>query len=332
MKRTIRSRVFTLLVAVMAIGVLTSPAALAGGRGRIDGYRPAKDVLRVTKADGTVKRIKTSARPTVILKDADGNKEVANENELADGAKVLGVRDPDGDGEVEKIIVKELPSGSSDCSFDSSEDIDGDGSSSDESFDCSLDYDGDNESESKSCSFDKSGDQEHGDRSKSLSWDCSYDYSDDENDSSWDCSFDASEDRSADESGGSADGDFSFDCSWDSSLPFDAPLWECSLDSSGLSFTCVSAALQMDFSYALDLSDVQFDAEVDFHKDYVDEDEDDSGSLDCTETADGVDCSFDGSGDSGTCSVDFSFNKDGDANGGSVSGDASYSCSWEATT
>ena len=331
MKQTTRFRAFALLTAVLAIGILTSPGALAAGRGRVDGYRPAKDVLRVAKADGSVKRVETSARPKVVLKDADGDTELADENELSDGAKIVALRDPDDDGEVEKIIVKELASGSSDCSFDSSEDIDEDGSSSDESFDCSLDYDGDNESESKSCSFDKSGDQELGDRSKSLSWDCSYDYSDDENDSSWDCSFDASEDRSADESGGTADGDFSFDCSWDSSLPYGAPLFDCNLDSTSLAFTCASNALQMDFGYALDLSDVQFDAELDFNRDYVEEGDDEDGTLNCTETASGAECSFDGSADSGNCSIDFSFTKDGDANGGSVSGDASYSCSWEAT-
>lgn len=331
MKRTNKLRALALLVAVMAIGILTSPGALAAGRGRVDGYRPARDVLRVAKADGSVKRIDTSAHPKVLLKDADGDTEVADENELSDGAKVLGLRDPDDDGEIEKIVLKELPSGSSDCSFDSSEDIDEDGDSNDESFDCSLDYDGDNESESKDCSFDKSGDQELGDRSKSLSWDCSYDYSDDENDSSWDCSFDASEDRSADESGGSADGDFSFSCSWDSSLPSDAPLFDCSLDPATLSFTCVSAELGMDFGYEFDLSDVQFDAELDFNKDYVEDGEEDEGALNCTSAAGGAECSFDGDGESGNCTVDFSFSKDGDANGGSVDGDASYSCSWEAT-
>lgn len=315
----------------MTVAVLTSPMAVAGGRGRIDGYRPARDLLLLTTASGSVKKIQTAPTPKVILRDADGNKEVANENELADGAKVLGVRDPDDDGEAEKVVVKELPSGSSDCSFDSSEDIDDDGSSSDESFSCSLDYDGNNESESKDCSFDKSGDQELGDRSKSLSWDCSYDYSDDENDSSWDCSFDASEDRSADESGGSADGDFSFDCSWDSSIPSDAPLWDCTLDTNALAFTCASAELQMDFGYAFDLTDVQFDAVLDFHKDYVDEEEDGASTIDCTETAGGAECSFDGDGETGTCSIDFSFSKDGDAYGGSVDGDASYSCDWEAT-
>lgn len=332
MKRTIRSRGFVLLVAVMAIGILTSPGAFAGGRGRVDGYNAGKGVLRVVKADGSVKRVETSARPKVVLKDASGETELANENELADGAKVLGLRDPDDDGEIEKIVIKELASGSSDCSFDSSEDIDDDGSSSDESFDCSLNYDGDNESESKDCSFSKSGDQELGEASKSLSWDCSYDYSDDENDSSWDCSFDASEDRSADESGGGADGDFSFDCSWDSSLPYEAPLWDCSFDTTALAFTCVSSALGADFGYAFDLTDVQFDAEVDFSEDYVEEEEEDAGTLGCTSTATGAECSFDGGGESGNCSVDFSFSKEGEADGGSVGGDASYSCSWEAAS
>lgn len=332
MRRITKHRTLVLSIAILMLGIIGASPALARGVSRVDAFKPGKDVLRIVKPNGSVARKDVASNLKVILKDTDGNTSVANVNELADGAKVLGMKDPDDDGEIEKIILRELPSGSSDCSFDSSDDIDDDGESYDESFDCSLDYDGDNESESKDCSFDKSGDQELGDRSKSLSWDCSYDYSDDENDSSWDCSFDASEDRSADESGGTADGDFSFDCSWDSSLPFEAPLWECSFDPGVMGFTCRSDAQEMEFGYAFDVTDIQFDATVDFHKDYVSDDEDESGNFGCTSSAGAADCSFDGEADTGTCSFDFSFSKDGEADGGSVDGDASYSCDWEAAS
>ncbi|MFP5297486.1 MAG: hypothetical protein ACLGHL_00670, partial [Actinomycetota bacterium] len=94
MKRSKGLRALALLMSAMTVAVLTSPMAVAGGRGRIDGYRPARDLLLLTTASGSVKKIQTAPTPKVILRDSDGNKEVANENELADGAKVLGVGCP----------------------------------------------------------------------------------------------------------------------------------------------------------------------------------------------------------------------------------------------
>ena len=310
-----------MLVGLVALAAaVLAPAALAQAS-RVDGYKPETRTLRVLKPSGALKRVKLARQAAVKLRDASGVTTRANLNELVDGAKILGLRDPDDDGVVEKVVLKELASGSADCSFDQS-DEDGDG---DESWDCSLDYESDHSSESQDVSFDESSSAWGPDSDKDVSWDASYSYSDDQSELDWDCSFSASESRSD----GSLDGDASFDCSWDSSEALESPLWTCDFKVGRFAFLCKAPSLDgMSFGYEFDLSDVDFAAFLDQQADYVKEADEDEGSVACSAEGGGAySCSFDTSLEAGDCDADWSYDESHTAFGGDLSGDFSFSCS-----
>src|SRR5215213_1551233 len=168
-------------------------SASAGKTPQVDRYNVNKDTLTIKKK-GKTKKLDVASDVVVRLEKRSGKTTRANENELVPGADI---EDIEADaGEVEEIDLEEQPSGSSDCSFDMSEEDEG----VDESFDCSEDY----EDESQDCSFDQSGSKSPGDMDKDTSWDCSY-----EDDAiRWDCSYDSSQSASWDPDGGDADGDF----------------------------------------------------------------------------------------------------------------------------
>jgi hypothetical protein len=315
-----------LLGAVVISGLISAPA-MARAAGQVDEYRPRTDKLIVV-SDDAVKRKTLAGNVKVVLRDAKGRSTRADINELVAGARVLRLADPDRDKVVEKVVLRELPSGSSDCSFDTSDD----GSMS---WDCSLDFDGLDDDETKSCSFDgsedSSGGANEGDRSRDFSWDCSYDQDGDEGDFSWDASYDASEGASWDGSGGDADGDTSFDASWDSSRPLETPLFKCTIVKDPLGWRCTSSALDQEFGVTLEGAPVGFEAYLDFSADHVDLDDDETSSS-CSKDGPGsFSCSFDTGAEDGDCSVDVSFDSsvDADNRGGDVSGDMSYSCSYD---
>ena len=308
-----------LLVTALVLAVAGGGAADAYAvSGKVDGYKHGKRVLQVKKKGGKVVKVATASKVKVKLVPRKGKAFAGDVNDIVPGAKVLETA-----REGRKIAVIELralASGSSDCSFDMVEAADDEG----ESFDCSTSY----EAEKESCSFDESRDGGSGDVSEDTSWDCSYE--DDE--LSWDCSFDSSQSASTGPDGGDSDADFSFDCSWESEKELSGPLWECNLDAAVLGFGCSSELLDQEFGAKIDTSGlgVSLDSFVDFSKDYVKDGE--SETVDCSKTADALDCSFDGEGEAGDCELDFSFDRSHEPGyvEGDVSGDGSMSCSYDA--
>lgn len=321
------------LAAMVAIGLVSAPA-MAGSPRQVDDYREGKNKLIMVKGDN-VKRKVLANNVRVVLKARNGQKTRANVNELVPGARILRLVNTDGDRAIEKVILRERSSGSSDCSFDVS--TDEDGASHDESWDCSLSLDGVNEDLSKSCSFDSSedssGTMQSGDSSRDVSWDCSYDEDGKwKRDFSWNASFDASESASWGRAGGDSDGDTSFDASWDSRVALDKPLFTCRIVKNPLGWTCASAVLDQEIGVTLDAAPVGFDAYLDFSEDYVGNGNGSDTDSSCTKDGPGsFSCSFDTGDEAGDCSVDVSFDSsvDPDRKGGDVSGDMSYSCSYD---
>jgi len=308
---------FALLAAILALFMAGwADAASAGKTPQVDRYNPNKGTLAIKKSGNVTKR--DVANDLVVrLERRSGKTTKANENELVSGADIEDIES--NDGEIDEIDLDEKPSGSSDCSFDLSDENE----PVDESFDCSEDY----EDESQDCSFDQSGDKEPGDMSKDSSWDCSY-----EDDSlSWDCSYDSSQSASWDASGGDADGDFSFDCSWESEQDLAGPLFVCSFGAEGISFLCSSEQLGQQFGVSLDVDPgISLDPTVDFNEDVVDE-ETDADDSDCSGGGGSYDCSFSGDREFGDCEADFSYDESHEPGyrSGDLSGDASVSCSYE---
>jgi len=287
--------------------------------GKVDGYKHGKHVLKLKKKGGEVVKVKTASKLAVTLIPRRGKASSGDVNDLVPGAKVL---DTEREGaKIDGLELRELPSGSSDCSFDTSE-SDGEG---DESFDCSMSYEG----EKEDCSFDESSDKSAGDESSDSSWDCSFD----DDGLSWDCSYDTSQSSSTGPDGGDSDADFSFDCSWESAEKLDGPLWKCELDPPQLGFACNSSPLGQDFGAQLDTTGtgVTLGSYLDFSEDYAEEDEE-TDSVDCSKSGDALDCSFDGDGEAGDCEFDFSFDRSHEPGyvEGDVSGDGSMSCSYDA--
>lgn len=335
MKRGVRRKAGVALIGAVAIAGLLAPPAAARKIGQIEKYKVGKNQVVLNKGGKAVKK-KLAGKVKVVLKSKSGEKSRKDINELVAGAKVLRLADRNDDGKIDKVVLRELPSGGSDCSFDGSEESEDPSEVSvDESWDCDLDYDGINLDISESCSFDRSEDSSSdpsgGDSSRDMSWDCSYDESDDENDFSWDCDYDASESASWEPEGGDSDGDTSFSCSWDSSVPLTEPLFDCAITQSPLGWHCTSAALDQSFGVTLDSAPVGFDPFLDFNEDYVDLDEEDASASCSNDDAGSYSCSFDSGDEFGDCSVDFSFDvsNEPDGTGGDVSGDMSYSCSYE---
>lgn len=329
MHTKIPRRMLTLAVGTLTALALSAPPASARALGRVDDYRPAKQRLDMIK-DGRLVHRTIASDARVVLRDVDGGDTRADINELVTGAKVLSLRDTDGDGEIEKVILRERASGSSDCSFDyDEEEGDGDGS-----WDCTIDHDGDDEDVEEHCSYDASGgsgyEDGEGDTTRDVSWDCDYEEADDgdEEGLSWSCSYDASESSSWDASGGDSDGDTSFDCSWESPVPLDSPLWRCAISRDPLGWTCTSEQLEQSFGVTLDgAPSGGFDTFMDFSEDYEDLDED---PVDSTCDANGggsFSCSYDGDGVIGDCEIGISFDRSFEGDSGDVSGDMSYSCS-----
>jgi len=309
------------MAVVVLAASIAAPAALGSTLGRVDGYSKKTRTLRVHKPSGAIKRVRLGRQVVVKLRDASGKTTLTSINELVDGAKILGLGDPDDDGVVERVVLKELSSGSADCSFDQSDEE----NDADTSWDCSLDYDNGVADESQDVSFDQSSSTIGTDSDKDVSWDASYSYSDDAGDLDWDCSFSASESRSD----GSLDGDASFDCSYDSSAPLAAPLWMCDFKPGQFAFVCKASSLGgMSFGYAFDLSDTGFGAFLDQQRDYIVEGDDEDGSLACTAEGGGsYSCSFETSVEAGACDADWSYDESHTALGGDLSGDFSFSCS-----
>ena len=304
-----------LLGIVLLLVAMSADAALAHKK-RVNRYNHNKSTLSI-KHHGKVKQRDVAKQLVVRLERRNGKKSRANENELVPGAHVKGMKS--GDGEIEKIDLAEQESGSSDCSFDMSDQNE----SANESFDCSEDY----KDESQDCSFDQSGDKAPGDMSKDSSWDCSY-----EDDTlSWECSYDSSQSASWDASGGDADGDFSFDCSWESEQDLAGPLFSCSFGAEGISFLCTSVRLGQQFGASLDVGPgISLDPTVDFNEDVVEEDGD-ADDSDCSGGGGSFDCSFSGDREFGDCEADFSYDESHEPGyrSGDLSGDASVSCSYE---
>jgi len=291
-------------------------SASAGKAPQVDRYNANKDTLSIKK-HGKVRKLDVASNVVIKLEKKSGKTSRANENELVPGADIEDIEVDD--GEVEEIDLEEQPSGSSDCSFDMSDEDE----SLNESFDCSDDY----EDESQDCSFDQSGDKEPGDESKDTSWDCSYE----EDGLSWDCSYDSSQSASWDPDGGDADGDFSFDCSYESEEDLAGPLFDCAFGAEGISFVCSSAQLGQEFGAVIDIdSGISLDPTVDFNEDTVDEDSD-ADDSDCSGGGGSLDCSFSGDREFGDCEADFSYDESHEPGyrSGDLSGDASVSCSYE---
>lgn len=354
MKKSRRRSKMLVASAVVAVLAVMPPVA-AKPVGQVEDLKVGKGRLFITKSNGKTVGKTLADNVKIRLKGADGTSK-GDLNDLARGARILNLKDTDDDNEIEVVVLKELPSGSTDCSFDTDEDADEDGESFDESWDCSLGFEDDESDEDFDCAFDSSRDFSEGDGSMDLSWDCSYDYGDDTYELSWDCSMDASESYSSDaEEADAADpaepgdedpadpadpgdetdpsvieveGDVSFDCAWDSSEPLAGPLWVCSLDAATLSFECLSEELGASFGYAFDLSQIAGQSDLSFQPDNVEEgDEGDEDDLACSgDDESGYDCAFDGAMSSGACEVDWSTDHYTDANGGDTSGDLSYYC------
>ncbi|MFC6287843.1 hypothetical protein ACFP3Q_09780 [Nocardioides sp. GCM10027113] len=317
-------------VAVLCLLVAGQPAVAGGGKpDRVGDVRERAMKVRVDKAGGKSRWVEVTKRTRVILKNTrTGERTRQDVNELARGAKVLGKRVVD--GRLARVVLKEMPTGNADCSFDSSEE-DGDDVTEDTSFDCSLDYDDGDTATDTDCSYDSSADGPANDWSMDTSWDCSYseDSEGDADGLDWDCSYSASAGGSEEAGGGDVDADFDFDCSW-SGAGTDAPLWDCTFLKGVMGFRCVSAELDQQFEYVLDSETMRFDGGFDFQSDLVDEDTDDNGAGCAGNAADGYECSFDGEAGQGDCGLDWDFDSSRGSREGDVSGSMSYSCSWDS--
>jgi len=315
--RTLWQPLALVLAALMLLVAATADSAF--GQRQVHRFDPAQGTLAIKK-DGKVKERDVANGLIVRLEKRNGKTRKANKNELVPGADIEDMEVDD--GEIEEIDVEQQPSGSSDCSFDTSDQNE----NMDKSFDCSEDY----ADESQDCSFDQSGDKEPGDLSKDTSWDCSYE--DEDEGLSWDCSYDSSQGSSWDASGGDADGDFSFDCSWESQSDLAGPLFSCAFGAEGISFLCTSEQLGQEFGASLDVGPgIALDPTVDFNEDVVDEDGD-ADDSDCSGGGGSFDCSFSGDREFGDCEADFSYDESHSAGyrSGDLSGDASVSCSYES--
>jgi hypothetical protein len=319
-----------ILVLGAALTIATGvPSAHAGSSASVHRFNPQRDKLVMVK-DGRIVQRPVDPRSRVVLRHLDGSGTRADINQLVAGAKVLKVVDRNGDGDLDKIVLRERSSGNSDCSFDVEDDA------AAGPWSCRVDHDSPEDDELQDCSFDISEEESEeageGERSREISWDCSYEQESEDGDGlSWDCSFDASEEASWDPVGGSADGDTSFDCSWESSEPLPAPLFACSVVRNPLGWSCRSTHLQQYFGVNLAMDGTGFEAFMDFNRDYIDTDHG-TGST-CTSVGGGVyDCAFDLDEDAGTCSIDLSFERHVEEGfvEGDVSGDMSYSCESES--
>ena len=180
-----------LAVAVAVVASVASSGAL-GGEKTVMEYKPDKRVLKMVKDDGSVTKRKLVRRPTVKLVDRKGNVTVADINELATAGTVLRLKRKATDPKkVKKVVLRELRTGSSDCSFDAMQYKDVRGS---KSFDwgCSADLSTELESVSKSCDFDASIDVEPNERDMDMSGSCDYERETPDSSLAWDCSFDGS--------------------------------------------------------------------------------------------------------------------------------------------
>lgn len=290
--------------------------AEAGKPSKVDSYKDAKGKLKIKERGGKYRTERVASNLEVKL-TRKGQSSPASINELVPGAKIVKLKERA--GKVRKVTLAETPSGSSDCSFDMTEEDE----PLEESFDCDRSYEGEDED----CSFDQSGDASPGDSSKDTSWDCSF--SDDRLE--WDCSYDSSQSASVESDGGDSDADLSFDCSWESEEALDEPLWDCALASAELSFVCRSGSLGQEFGAGLDTTGtgLSLDSFVDFSDDYKTESSGESSS--CVDAAGSASCSFDGDGEVGDCDFDFSFDRshEADFRSGDVSGDISMSCDYD---
>lgn len=329
-------RVFARVVAVLialSLALLGSTATAAGGKAdRVGDFRPKAMKVRIDKADGADRWRQVTASTRVFVVDKAGDRTRADVDELVRGARIVGSRVRA--GEVRAITLRELAAtGSTDCSFDSSDD-DGDSVTDDESFDCSLDYDDGTVDTDTDCSYDSSRDGGVGDWSMDASWDCSYSETDDRDEDEggldWDCSYSASAGGSQDAWGGDADADLDFDCSWNGAST-DSVLWDCRFQPGVLGFTCVSKQLNQEFGYTIDVEDMAIDGGMDFQRDVVGEETSGADGVGCSgSAADGYDCSVDGEAGTGDCTVDWSFDRSRATRDGDVSGSLSYSCSRDA--
>lgn len=335
MKTLLKRRLPAVLACALLMGATLAPPASAGPRARVDRFQPGSQRLVLVKGDRVIRK-SLSDDVKVLLKNRAGQKQRADVNELVAGAVVLKLADTDDDGDIDKAILRELPSGSSDCSFDESEesesDEEGSESSVEESWSCDLDYEGIDSDISRDCSFDMSregySEANEGEHEEEVSWDCSYDESNDEEDLSWDCSYDSSEATWWEGPEGGSEGDTSFDCSWDSSVPLDAPLWDCAITEVPFGWSCTSEKLGQSFGATLQGAPIGFDAFLDLSADHLDLDSDDS-SASCSDDGAGFSCSFETEDSDGDCEIEFSIDESAepDGTGGDVSGDMSYSCS-----
>ena len=319
------------VVAALCLGWTGSPAVAGSGADRVGDFRAKAMKVRVDKASGADRWRAVTEDTRVLLRDKKGSKTRVDVDELVRGAKVLKSRVAE--GEVTTIVLQEKGStGSADCSFDSSDD-DGDNVTDDDSFDCSNDYDDGTVDTDSDCSYDSSRDGGAGDWSMDASWDCSFSESDDryedEGGLDWDCSYSASAGGYSTVDGGDADADLDFECSW-SGASTDSALWDCRFLPGVLGFQCVSTQLNQEFTYTIDIEDMAIEGGMDFQRDVVDEETTGEGVGCSGSAADGYDCSVDGEAGAGDCTVDWSFDRSRGVEDGDVSGDLSYSCSWDA--
>lgn len=319
--------------AALCLLLVGGPAVSAGKTpDRVGDVRAGAMKVRIDGANGVDRYRAFTKKTKVFLVDRAGNRTRADLNELGRGAKVVGKRVVD--GKIVSIALAEKgPTGSSDCSFDSSDD-DGDAVTDDDSFECSNDYDDGTVDTDSDCSYDSSSDGPASDHSLDMSWDCSYSETDDRDEDEggldWDCSFSASADTSSDADGSDTSADLDFDCSWNGAST-DSALWNCRFIPGSLGFECNSAQLQQTFGYTIDTDDLALDGGLDFQTDIVDENTGDDG-VGCSGTAaDGHDCSVDGEAGTGDCTVDWDFDRSGATREGDVSGSLSYSCSTEGS-
>lgn len=318
--------------AALCLAWMGNPALAAGSGGdRVGDFRASEMKVRIDKATGADRWRAVNDETRVLLQDKAGNRTPVDLDELVRGARV--VRSRVVEGEVRRITLQEKAStGSADCSFDSSDD-DGDDVSDDESFDCSNDYDDGTVDTDSDCSFDSSREGPTNDWSMDASWDCSFSEdsaTDDGEGLDWDCSYSASASGYQDVDGGDADADLDFDCSW-SGASTDSALWDCTFMPRVLGFTCVSVQLGQEFEYVIDTADMAIEGGMDFQQDVLADQATGPDGVGCEgSAADGYDCSLDGEVGEGDCSVDWSFDRSRGVEDGDVSGDLSYSCSWDA--
>lgn len=327
---TVTKRVIGVFVGLCLAFAGAPSAAMAAYGDRVGGFRPKAMEVRIDKAGGKDRWRDVTSATRVFLVDKAGVRSRVDVDELVRGARIVGSKVKGGD--VRSITVREkAATGAADCSFDSSED-DGDHVSDDDSFDCSNDYNDGRVDTDSDCSYDSSRDGGAGDWSLDASWDCSYSESSDGDDDGldWDCSYDASAGGYQDADGGDVDADLSFDCSW-SGASTDSALWSCKFLPGVLGFRCVSTQLNQEFEYTINLDNMAIDGGMDFQRDVVADEESGEDGVDCTgSAADGYDCSIDGESEAGDCEASWSFDKSGAVREGDISGDVSYSCSWES--